>query len=61
MFRTKVLLINNHDSFVYNIYQILLDIGADVDVKLNDDEDIQNVEKYERIIHVEILPASMKG
>ena len=50
MFRTKVLLINNHDSFVYNIYQILLGIGADVDVKLNDDEEIQNVEKYKRII-----------
>lgn len=45
----KVLLVNNHDSFVYNIYQILLDIKADVDVKLNDD-DIRNVEKYERII-----------
>ena len=50
MFRTKVLLVNNHDSFVYNIYQILLDIKVDVDVKLNDDHDIQNVEKYDRII-----------
>ncbi len=50
MFKTKVLLINNHDSFVYNIYQILLDLEADVEVKLNDDEDIKNVEKYERII-----------
>ncbi|MHB1492560.1 MAG: anthranilate synthase component II [Thermoplasmataceae archaeon] len=46
----KVLLVNNHDSFVYNIYQSLLKITDDVDVQFNDNIDISGVGKYERII-----------
>jgi para-aminobenzoate synthetase component II len=34
----KILVIDNYDSFVYNLVQYLAQIGADVDVWRNDDE-----------------------
>ena len=33
----KILLIDNYDSFVYNLYQYLWEIGAEVDVFRNDE------------------------
>jgi para-aminobenzoate synthetase component 2 len=35
--RAKILVIDNYDSFVYNLVQYLAQIGADVDVWRNDD------------------------
>ena len=35
--RPKILVIDNYDSFVYNLVQYLAQIGADVDVWRNDD------------------------
>jgi para-aminobenzoate synthetase component 2 len=36
--RAKILVIDNYDSFVYNLVQYLAQIGADVDVWRNDDD-----------------------
>jgi para-aminobenzoate synthetase component 2 len=36
--RAKILVIDNYDSFVYNIVQYLAQIGAEVEVWRNDDE-----------------------
>ena len=36
--RAKILVIDNYDSFVYNLVQYLAQIGADVEVWRNDDE-----------------------
>jgi anthranilate synthase/aminodeoxychorismate synthase-like glutamine amidotransferase len=33
----RVLLIDNYDSFTYNLYQYLCELGADVDVRRNDE------------------------
>jgi anthranilate/para-aminobenzoate synthase component II len=35
----KVLLIDNYDSFVYNLYQYFDEAGCDVDVQRNDKVD----------------------
>jgi len=35
--RARILVIDNYDSFVYNLVQYLAQIGADVDVWRNDD------------------------
>ena len=34
----RVLVIDNYDSFVYNLVQYLAQLGAEVDVWRNDDE-----------------------
>ena len=46
----KLLVVNNHDSFVYNIIQILGKLGNSYDVVNNEDADKVNIEKYEKII-----------
>ncbi|MHB8360922.1 MAG: aminodeoxychorismate/anthranilate synthase component II [Thermoplasmataceae archaeon] len=45
-----VLLVDNHDSFVYNIYQLLVKSGVDVDVMMNDQIDVKKIPRYDRII-----------
>src|SRR5688500_20393364 len=35
--RTKILVVDNYDSFVYNLVQYLSQIGAEVEVWRNDD------------------------
>ena len=39
----KVLLIDNYDSFVYNLYQYLSELGASVRVERNDAVDVESV------------------
>lgn len=39
----KVLMIDNYDSFTFNLVQYLGELGAEVDVQRNDDIDIQTV------------------
>lgn len=39
-----ILLIDNYDSFTYNLYQYLCELGAEVVVKRNDEIDIPGVE-----------------
>jgi anthranilate synthase/aminodeoxychorismate synthase-like glutamine amidotransferase len=41
----RVLLIDNYDSFTYNLYQYLSELGAEVEVRRNDSIDIAGVKK----------------
>ena len=41
----KILLIDNYDSFVYNLYQYIGELGAQVDVKRNDALTAQDIKK----------------
>ena len=41
-----ILLIDNYDSFTYNLYQYMSELGADVKVVRNDKFTIQDVEKW---------------
>jgi anthranilate synthase/aminodeoxychorismate synthase-like glutamine amidotransferase len=47
-----ILLIDNYDSFTYNVYQMLAELGADVDVVRNDKISIAEIESknYEAIV-----------
>ena len=47
-----ILLIDNYDSFVYNVYQQLSELGAIVDVRRNDEVTIAavNYRKYRGIV-----------
>jgi len=47
-----LLLIDNYDSFTYNLYQYLCELGADVLVRRNDEVTIEEIERLqpERIV-----------
>lgn len=48
----NILLIDNYDSFTYNLYQYLCDLGADVEVHRNDKIGLDEIEtmKPDRIV-----------
>ncbi len=46
----KVLLIDNYDSFVYNLYQFLEEAGCDVDVQRNDKIDDNQLADFDAIV-----------
>lgn len=46
----KILVLDNYDSFVYNLVYILKDLGANVDVFRNDKIALEEVRKYDKIL-----------
>jgi anthranilate synthase component 2 len=46
----KILVLDNYDSFVYNLVYILKELGGDVDVFRNDKISLEEVEKYDKIL-----------
>ncbi len=52
----KILMIDNYDSFTYNIVQYLYELGADVEVYRNDQIDIEDIEGKSDIDGIVISP-----
>ncbi len=46
----KILLIDNYDSFTYNLVHLIKSLGYDVDVRRNDAITIEEAEKYDKIM-----------
>ncbi len=46
----KILVLDNYDSFVYNLVYILKELGGDVDVFRNDKISVEDVNKYDKIL-----------
>lgn len=46
----KILVLDNYDSFVYNLVYILRDLGGQVDVFRNDKIALEEVKKYDKIL-----------
>jgi anthranilate synthase component II len=46
----KILVLDNYDSFVYNLVYILRDLGAEVDIFRNDKISIEEAGAYEKIM-----------
>ncbi len=46
----KILVLDNYDSFVYNLVYILKELGGGVDVFRNDKIALEEVEKYDKIL-----------
>ena len=46
----KILVLDNYDSFVYNLVYILKEMGHEVDVFRNDKISLDEVEKYDKIL-----------
>ena len=47
---TRILVIDNYDSFVFNIVQYLAQLGAKVDVKRNDEVTVEEAREYDGIL-----------
>ena len=47
---TRILVVDNYDSFVFNIVSYLVQLGADVDVLRNDEVDIDAALQYDGIL-----------
>ena len=47
---TRVLVVDNYDSFVYNLVQYLGQIGAEVTVRRNDEVDFNTLEEFDGIL-----------
>ena len=43
----RILLLDNYDSFTYNLYQYLCELGADVEVVRNDEITVEQIEARE--------------
>ncbi len=46
----KILVIDNYDSFVYNIIHILRELGCEVDIFRNDCITLEQVDAYDKIV-----------
>lgn len=46
----KLVVIDNYDSFTYNLVHLVKELGADVDVKRNDQFQLSELEPYDKII-----------
>ena len=47
---TRILVIDNYDSFVFNIVQYLAQLGAKVDVKRNDEVAVAQAREYDGVL-----------
>ena len=48
--KMKILLLDNYDSFTYNLAHLVKELGAEVDVLRNDKFELEELEKYDKII-----------
>ena len=46
----KCIIIDNYDSFTYNLVHLLRELGAEVTVKHNDAFALEEIEEYDRIV-----------
>lgn len=46
----KIILIDNYDSFTYNLAQLVKNLGAEIDVLRNDKFELDELEKYDKIM-----------
>lgn len=52
----KIFMIDNYDSFTYNIVQYFFELGADVIVKRNDEISVEDIRKIKNIDAIVISP-----
>ena len=46
----KILLLDNYDSFTYNVYQLLSELGAEVEVVRNDKISVNEAKNFDAVI-----------
>ena len=51
IYKMKILLFDNYDSFTYNLLHILKELGADVEVHRNDKISLEEIERFDKIYY----------
>ena len=46
----KIVIIDNYDSFTYNLSHLLKELGAEVDVVRNDTFELKDLEQYDKLV-----------
>ena len=46
----KILLLDNYDSFTYNLLHIVKELGAQIEVRRNDQITLDEVERFDKIL-----------
>tara|TARA_B110000305_G_C19313550_1_gene575207 strand:- start:213 stop:773 length:561 start_codon:yes stop_codon:yes gene_type:complete len=46
----KIIVIDNYDSFTYNLVHYLEELGCEITVKRNDEVEIKEIEKFDKIV-----------
>ena len=46
----KIIVIDNYDSFTYNLVHYLEELGCETTVKRNDEVEIKEIEKFDKIV-----------
>ena len=46
----KIVIIDNYDSFTYNLSHLIKELGADVSVKRNDQLELKDLEEFDKIV-----------
>ncbi len=47
---TRILVVDNYDSFVFNLVQYLQQLGAEVEVRRNDDVDLDQISDFDGVL-----------
>jgi para-aminobenzoate synthetase component II len=47
---TRILVVDNYDSFVFNLVQYLAQLGAEVDVRRNDEVGVEEIRGYDGVL-----------
>ncbi len=50
IYKMKILLFDNYDSFTYNLLHILKELGTDVEVHRNDKISLEEIERFDKIL-----------
>ena len=50
IYKMKILLFDNYDSFTYNLLHILKELGADVEVHRNDKISLEEIERFDKTL-----------
>lgn len=56
----KIVIIDNYDSFTYNLSHLVKELGADVTVYRNDQFEMSQLEAFDKIILSRVLASRVK-
>ena len=54
-----ILLIDNYDSFSYNVFQLIGSVEPDIKVVRNDEYTVEEIEKMKKAVNIDYAPVTL--